>query len=565
MAIITSCDSYSIIPSKSTNKDNISDSLTGKSKAHESSDDYIFNKDNATQITLNNTFIDANGKGLIVNSNKVTITSSGTYIISGSLKDGQIIVNAKENDIVKIILNGINISNSNTSPFYIIKSKKTIINLADNKENIINDSNSYIFHNKNEDEPNASLFSKSNLTILGNGSLTINGNYNDGISSKEGLIIINGNIRVNSKDDAIRGKDYLIIKGGNFTIKSNGDGFKSDDNDNINKGYISIESGKFNIISDGDSISAKTDLLIKNGEFILSSGNGNNLESKSDISSKALKGLMNTIIEDGKFTINSNDDAIHADNNLVINSGFFNISSNDDAIHSDKKLTINNGVININKSYEGIESKNITINGGNIAIKSENDGISASDKLIIDTKIKLGEVCDCLISINGGYLFIDSETDGIDSNGSIEIKNGTTIIDGPSSILNSSIDYDTDLKITGGFVLGASIIHRNKVIDQKSTQNIVLIKLPRNKSEKTILRVEDSRGNDIFTYSPSKIYRTIFLSSPILKKDENYHLFVGGSSTGDNINGLYKEGNYTPDLKLNSFSINDIFSTVEVK
>jgi hypothetical protein len=150
-------------------------------------------------------------------------------------------------------LNGVNIKSSTSSPIFIESAKKTVINLADSTENYITDGTSYIFEETGVDEPNAAIFCKSNLTIYGNGSLFVDGNYNDGLVSKDGLIIKSGTISINSIDDGIRGKDYLVVKGGNVTVHAGGDGFKSDDEDAA-RGYISIENGIVKIISRRDAM-----------------------------------------------------------------------------------------------------------------------------------------------------------------------------------------------------------------------------------------------------------------------------------------------------------------------
>jgi hypothetical protein len=585
LSITASCQSYSVIPNTITStsnnttttenkvvssteyKNDIANALSENDKEHESSDDYNFEQSNSTLIALNGSSISVTGNGAVVNGSKVTINSSGTYSISGNLTDGQILVDAKEEDTIKIILNGINISNSNTSPFYISKSKKTILMLADSKENIITDSKTYIFPNKDEDEPNASLFSKSDLTIFGKGSLTVNGNYNDAIASKDGLIIKSGNITVNALDDAIRGKDYIVIKDANLKIDSKGDALKSDNDEDKTKGYISIESGNINITSAKDAITAKTDVLIKNGAFTISSGGGSSIKPNEETSSKGIKGLVNTIIDNGTFNLDSSDDTIHSNNNVVINGGTLNLSSGDDAIHSDEKILINNGTIDIKKSYEGIESKSITINSGNIHLISSDDGINGADGSATQEmgmgrpRGGAGGSSNVFLYINGGYLFVNANGDGLDSNGSVEMKGGTVIVDGPIANNNGAIDYDGSFKITGGFLLAAGSSRMAQIPDINSTQNSTLITFSSVQNEKTLVHLQDSKGNTIFSYSPSKKYQSIAFSSPELKKDESYDIFLGGTSTGSLLDGLYKDGIYTAGTKYKSFNI----STVSTK
>ena len=365
---------------------------SGKSESVGEADTFIELGDNIT----------VDGKGATVENNKVTITSAGTYSIKGSLTDGQIIVNAGDEDKVYIILNGVNITCSNSAPIYVKNAKKTIISLADNTENYIKDGENYVFEDESTDEPNAAIFSKSDLIFIGNGSLTVDAKYKNGITSKDDLKIESGNITVNAKADGLRGKDSVVITNGNITINSGEDGIKSNNDEDPEKGYVLIEGGKINITAGQDGIQAETNAFVKDGDITINTGGGSaNATAKKEemggpgmgkqaqattttdteeesTSAKAIKAGVNIITEGGTFNIDSSDDAMHSNNNLVINAGTFNISSGDDGIHSDSTLTINGGNIDIVKSYEGIESETITINDGDINVVSSDDGINAS-------------------------------------------------------------------------------------------------------------------------------------------------------------------------------------------
>ena len=236
--------------------------------------------------------ININGSGAQADNNKVNITSSGTYSISGTLKDGQIVVNAGDNDKVYIVLNGINITSSNSAPIYVKNADKTIISLADETENVVEDSTNYVFEDGSADEPSAVIFSKDDLTFIGNGSLTVKGNYNNGITSKDDLRIQSGNISVTAINTALRGKDSLTVKNGNITIDTQGDGMKANNDTDTSKGYIWIENGVFNITAGEDGIQAETELLINSGEFNIKTGGGSSNSSTSDNGNWGNWGMM---------------------------------------------------------------------------------------------------------------------------------------------------------------------------------------------------------------------------------------------------------------------------------
>ena len=280
--------------------------------------------------------------------------------------------------MVRLILSGADLHSSTSAPILVNNAEKTIIVLADNTNNSVSDADSYVFANSETDEPNAAIFSTSDLTLSGSGSLTVNGNYNDGIASKDGLIIASGNITVNAVDDGIRGKDYLVIEDGEITVNAQGDGLKSDNEEDAAKGFVSIDHGVVNINSGGDAISAQTDVSINGGQFSLTSGGGSSNYVDETLSAKGIKGDVAVTIDAGTFTINAADDAIHSNGSVVLNGRTFTIKSGDDGMHADTSLEINNGEINITASYEGIESAVITIINGDIDITASDDGINVA-------------------------------------------------------------------------------------------------------------------------------------------------------------------------------------------
>lgn len=349
--------------------------------------------------------VNVEGNGAVVSDNKVTINAGGTYSISGNISDGQIIVEASKEEKVYIILNGVNITCSNSAPIYVKQCDKTVISLAEGTENVVTDGSEYVYDDEVNEEPSAAIFSKDDLVFIGEGSLTVNANFNNGITSKDDLKIEGGNITVNAKADGVRGKDSVIITDGNLTVTSGQDGIKSNNTTDETKGYVLIEGGKIDINSQEDGIQAETNLYARNGEvsIVTRGGSENNTTVKGEqgmpgmpgmqggaaqaadetteedtISSKALKAGNTIIIEGGTFDIDSYEDAVHSNNIVNIVNGTFNISAGDDGIHADSELTIDNGKIDIVKSYEGIEGETITINDGEINLASSDDGINAS-------------------------------------------------------------------------------------------------------------------------------------------------------------------------------------------
>lgn len=528
--------------------------------------------------------ITVDGEGVTIDNNIVTITSKGTYSIKGTLADGQIVVNAGDDDNVDIILNGVNITSSNSAPIYIKNAKNAVISLADDTQNYIKDGENYVYDDQESEEPNSAIFSKCDLFLIGNGSLTVDGQFKNGITSKDDLEIQGGNITVSSKGDGIKGKDSVAITNGNITINSGEDGIKSNNDEDSQKGYVLIEGGKISITCGQDGIQAETNVFVKDGDITINSGGGNAkatpkqddmggpgmakqdqtetaIDNESeDISSKAIKAGVNIITEGGTLNIDSSEDALHSNNNLVINSGTFNIYAGDDGLHADSTLTINNGSVSIEKSYEGIESKTITINDGNIKVISNDDGINASngsDASAVQGGGKPGNSSDgSSINIYGGYMTVNAEGDGIDSNGSVLMKGGTVIVNGPTNNGNGCLDYNGNFEVTGGTLIAAGSSGMAQSPSTESTQNSIKVNLS-SQAANTIVHIESEDGEEIITLAPSKQYSSLVITSSKIKTGSTYKVYVGGTSTGKVTDGVYSEGTYTKGEEVGSATISN--------
>lgn len=548
----------SLLVACSKNTDTVK-TTNGSGKVNEDPADYIWDNSKVTHIVLKDNAITIDSVGATASGSKVTITSAGTYSLSGTLTNGQIIVNTTDTATVRLILNGITVTNSSSSAILVKKSGKTVICLADNTQNSVTDGSSYTVEDS-DDDPNAAIFSKSDLSIFGNGSLTVNAKYNDGITSKDGLIIKSGNITVNSIDDGIRGKDYLIIRDGNFTLKTSGDGFKSDNDENTALGYISIVKGTFNITSGKDAIQAHTDVKINSGDFVITTGGGSSDGKPSSYSAKGIKAIDSLIINGGIFSINSADDAIHTNGNMLINAGTYTLSTGDDGMHANTTLAIKAGDINVNKSYEGIESAKITIDGGNIHVTSSDDGINAASGSSSGTGGMGGGMSagNCTLYINGGYIYVNGNGDGVDVNGSITMTGGTLIVNGPTANDNGALDYDGTFKLTGGYVLAAGSSGMAQAPDATSSQNSLLLNFTSAYKAGVLVHIETSAGDEVLTFKPVKQYQSIAFSSSKLVKGTTYLVYTSGSSTGTATDGLYTGGSYTAGTKYTSFTISSV-------
>lgn len=228
-----------------------------------------------TKITLNDeaTTFDGSG-GVIINGQNVEIHTSGTYVLEGSLSDGQIKVNTEDTGNVRLILNGVDITSSTNATINIEQSDKTIISLEKGKENNLTDATSYVYEDESNTEVGAAIFSKDDLVINGTGVLTVNGQYKDGITSRDDLIITGGTINVTAVDDGVVGRDVFAMSNATVNITADGDGVKSSNDEDANQGNIVLESGYLTVVAQGDGIQAEKEIIVIDGEYSIKTGNG---------------------------------------------------------------------------------------------------------------------------------------------------------------------------------------------------------------------------------------------------------------------------------------------------
>lgn len=495
---------------------------------YEDNDFYTdWENENPGYIKMNGTSAELEGTGAAAENNIITVNSPGTYVVSGKLEDGQIIVDSDGEGAVRLVLNGAEINCSDNAPIYVKSAGKAIISLADGTENTIADGSTYVLADAASDEPNAAIFSKDDLTINGPGALSVSANYNNGIFGKDDLKVTGGNITINSADDGLLGRDLLAVRDSNITVNSEGDGIRATNDTDEGKGNIVLENGSYTITSGAKGIEAESAI---------------------------------TII-DGKYTINSTDDSVHSNGTIAVSGGTVNIASEDDGIHADSEIDISGGTIDILKSYEGLESAVINISDGIIKAAASDDGINISggnDSSSVNGRPGQNSFASSgsdSLNISGGSICIDANGDGIDANGSVYMSGGTVIVNGPTSQGNGALDYYQKFEISGGLLIAAGSAGMAQTPSEGSAQNSVLISYSKVQKAGTIVSIEGEDGKNIITFAPGKDYQSIIVSSPEFKTDSAYQLYTGGSSTGTENNGLYAEGSYENGTKLTDFTV----------
>lgn len=534
--------------------------------------DSSYSESNSTAIIFSDQTITVDGSGAAADGSILTITQPGTYILSGTLSEGQVRVETVDEADVQIVLDGATITNSTGAAIYVKSANSATITLAEGTTNTLSDGEIYTFEDS-EDEPDATLFSKSDLILNGTGTLVIDANYAHAIKGKDDVTIAEGTYDITSVGDAIKGRDSLFISSGTFTIVAGADGLQSTNEEEEGKGILTIESGTFTITAAADGIQAATDLQILGGDFTITTGGGSaNSSTTSEAwgtwgapteeaatttteettSAKGLKATGSLAISGGTFVLDTSDDALHTNDTIQITGGDFTIASGDDGIHADNTVTIDDGTIDINQSYEGIEATEITLNGGDIALTTSDDGINAAggndasavsgrpgESTFTSTAEGAG-----LLTINGGTLVVNASGDGLDSNGSIEMNDGTVIVNGPTDSMNGTLDYDSTFNINGGTLIGVGSSGMAMSPSSTSTQSFLFTSsIPLAADE--AIQITGPDGEVILTFEASTTAQSLVFSSPELVNGSAYTITTGGTVSGDSATGIYEDTSFS--------------------
>lgn len=536
-------------------------------------------------ITLSGDTATCSSNAVEISGSTITITDEGTYIVSGALDDGMIIVNTDKEDKTQIVLDNATINSNTSAAIYVLQSDKVFITTAEGSVN--NLSNGGMFEAIDDNDIDSVIFSKEDLSLNGEGVLRVTSPAGHGIVSKDSLTITGGAYDINCASHALDGKDDVCIADGTFTIVSGKDGIHAENSDDTSLGFVYIENGEFDISAEGDGISAGAYMQIEDGVFNIVAGGGSvngssqsseswgdfmgggphgqsggmmgeppggmmgdtvgdmpsgnageeaSADSEKSTSMKGIKAETSLVVNGGTFFIDSADDALHSNVSLTINAGVMDIASGDDALHAEEELTIVDGEINISESYEGLEGLDILISGGNISIVATDDGLNAAGGVDLSGTGGRDEMggpgmmpsSDGSIIISGGDIYINASGDGIDANGYIEITGGYTVVCGPTMGDTATLDYDTTATISGGIFIGTGASGMAQTFSE-SPQGVIAVSVG-NRDAKTQIMLCDANGNELVSYAPELSYAVVILSSPDIITGETYTITVGVDS-----------------------------------
>ena len=447
-----------------------------------------YDESEAVKITLSGKTAACNSSNVQIEDGVVTIKAAGVYVLSGTLTDGTIVVDAGDDDKVQLVLDGVSIMAADYAAIYAKNADKVFVTLAEGAGNSLTVSGDYV--QTDDNNVDAVIFAKCDLTLNGTGSLTVKDNTGHGIVSKDDLVVTGGTYTIYSQDHCLNGKDSVRIADGTFNLSCDEDGIHAG-NDDQQDGYVYIEGGDINI--------------------------------------------------------SVGDDAIHAEGLLIITGGDIDVSKSCEGVEGDKIL-VTGGDIDVISSDDGFNAAGGSSgSGGNhdgfgdrSGSGDNHDGFGGGPGM---GGVDMDADNDAYILITGGTININANGDGIDSNGCIGITGGSVYVLGPSDNGNGAMDYGICAAITGGEIVAVGGSGMAQGFGDESTQCSALVNFDEWVDAGETITLTDSDGKEVLNYRVDKKFNSVVISTSDMKQGDNYTLTVGDQNSTFTLDDItYSEG-----------------------
>ena len=463
---------------------------------HYSAKDLTWDSSSEVTIDLSNpTATD----GVTVSDGVITITKAGNYKLTGTY-EGQIKVEAADSDMVRLILNNATITNSTGAAINVVEADEVVIYTASGTANTVSDGSSY--SDTASGSPDAAIYSKSDLTLAGEGTLKVEGKYEEGIHTSDGLVIASGTLEVAAANTGIKGKDYVDILDGTVTVTASQDGIKATNDTDGNRGWVRLSGGTVNISAGDDGFKAERVLEISGGTLNITQAN------------EGIEAQYINIL-DGTVNVTSSDDGINASYSTTTTTDSTNTES---ASTSTTQTTQTAQGGQAGQAPAGGQAPSGTM-GQPPAGGGAGGGMGGGGSTF--------EVVDATINITGGIVTVNANGDGIDSNGTATLSGGTLVVNGPFTGGNASLDTNGDLLLNGTTVAAGNSGDMFEAPSTNSTSGYVKISNVSNLSAGTTVQVADSSGNVVANYKVTNSSTALILvSSSKITKGESYTVYT---------------------------------------
>ena len=448
--------------------------------------------------------------GVSVENGTITITSGGTYRLSGEY-NGQVKIEAGKSDTVRLVLDNAKITNSTGAAINVVSAAEAIIYTAAGTTNTVADEANYTA--TGDDDPDAAIYSTANLTLTGEGSLSVEGAYEEGIHTTGGLVIASGTLEVNAANTGIKGKDYVDITGGIVNVTAAQDGIKSTNTDDESLGFTRLSAGSVTVSAGDDGLKAPHTLEISGGTLSIE-------KSNEGIEAQYIN------ILDGDVTVNSTDDGINAS---------FKDSSSDTSSDttSGTATTGQQTQQNQNGQTQQAPAGGGAAPGGSQGSTGQNQNMPQppAGGAMPGGGGGTFEVVDAAINISGGTVTVNAEGDGIDSNGTATFSGGTVTVNGPVAGGNNALDSNGDLLLHGGTVTAGSTADMFEAPSSVSTSGYLKITDSSALTQGSTVQVTDSSGTVVANYKiTTSGVQLVLVSNKNIVKGQSYTVSVTSGS-----------------------------------
>ena len=448
--------------------------------------------------------------GVSVENGTITITSGGTYRITGEYS-GQVKIEAAKTDTVRLVLDNAKITNSTGAAINVVSAAEAIIYTAAGTTNTVADEANYTA--TGDDDPDAAIYSTANLTLTGEGSLSVEGAYEEGIHTTGGLVIASGTLEVNAANTGIKGKDYVDITGGIVNVTAAQDGIKSTNTDDESMGFTRLSAGSVTVSAGDDGLKAPHTLEISGGTL--------NIEK----SNEGIEAQYINIL-DGDVTVNSTDDGINA--SLKDSSSDTSSDTTSGTATTGQQTQQNqNGQVRQAPAGGGAAP------GGSQGSTGQNQNMPQppTDGAMPGGGGGTFEVVDAAINISGGTVTVNAEGDGIDSNGTATFSGGTVTVNGPAAGGNNALDSNGDLLLNGGTVTAGSTADMFEAPSSASTSGYLKITDSSALTQGSTVQVTDSSGTVVANYKiTTSGVQLVLVSNKNIVKGQSYTVSVTSGS-----------------------------------
>ena len=434
---------------------------------------------------------------VVIRPGSITITKKGTYILTGTLDAGMVIVDTDTKAKVQLVLEDAAIHNQTSAAIYVAQADKVFLTLPEGTENVLSNGGSFI--PVDDSNIDAVIFSRDDLTINGSGSLRIQSPAGHGIVSKDEVTITDGVFSIDAASHGITGQDCVSIDGAVLDIRCGKDAIQSQNDTDAEKGFAYL---------------ANTVLTCEAAD--------NGIRTT---------GILQ--IDSGTLNLDCIGDALHSEKDLIVRRGDITITTQDDGFHADNLLAFFGGTVRILDSYEGLEAKTVLVAGGDIALSARDDGVNAAggnDRSGFDghrggDRFREGD--DSCVLLTGGALAVNAAGDGIDSNGGLYLAGCHVTVEGPIDDMNGPLDYSGDSAITGGSILATGSAQMAQSLYPQD-QGVIFLTFAQQPGGTNAV-ISDSNGNILMTACPEKQFSSMVASCPEIHSGKTYRVSIGNT------------------------------------